>query len=140
MTNLDGERKEIDPKDLCECCHLPAGNAVRRFGLCSGTNQVKDFGAGFPLYFLFMKFTWIGFLLLFLLVGLPNMVFNCHGGEYLKAWLPDQQSGQAYPTYCTLGSYGKNPEQYALYPYYPTIGAILHHVAIFCMYIYVIIL
>jgi len=77
--------KKMNPEDYCDCCQQLSGKAIKKYRICVNTSKIDNYGSGFPLYFVFMKFMIVGYLLMFLLVGIPNMVFNCMQ-DYLKVW------------------------------------------------------
>ena len=44
------------PETYCKCCHLPFPNEDDLYPICSQNIDLGDLGAGFPLFFEFMRY------------------------------------------------------------------------------------
>jgi hypothetical protein len=79
------------------------------------------------------------FFAMFLITGIFCMVTN-HVDNKLTEWNNGSTNAQleAFPTYFTLGSFGKF--FVSVYPYWATIQAMFHHGTILCIFIFSIIM
>lgn len=129
---IDGN-KEFDPKDLCECCNQPTGDAVSYFKMCAPTRAFENLGSGFPLFFSMKKHMILIFFVLFLIPGLVGLGTNYNQNNQ-KEWTADTPVF----VYGTLGAWGKGEEKYN--KDWVTGQSLVHHAAIVCILIYSVIL
>ncbi|KAL4444843.1 hypothetical protein ABPG74_016051 [Tetrahymena malaccensis] len=73
----DGQQGEKKMQEVCECC----GYELKRkeIGLNVDTMELGFMGAGFPLYFNYIKYCCLMLFFLFCIQGIPNLVYNIQG-------------------------------------------------------------
>ena len=64
--------------DFCQCCNLPCETKgiIEPFKICDSTDNFSQCGLGISLYFYFFRFMILCLFLVFLILGLPLMIFN----------------------------------------------------------------
>ena len=64
--------------DFCQCCNLPCEtkNIIEPFKICDSTDNFSQCGLGISLYFYFFRFMILCLFLVFLILGLPLIIFN----------------------------------------------------------------
>ena len=81
-------KKEKGKAGLCECCHEPLYPTSTKFPLCIDTQELKEIGTGFPLFF-YLKKWFIGiFFSMFIFVGSWSMVVNIRANKGSE-WIED---------------------------------------------------
>lgn len=72
-----------DMRESCPCCNLPL--TAPKFPLCCDLRELSELGAGFPMYFYFVKNALFMLVLVLLIAGIPCLVDNVRqgrGGEW----------------------------------------------------------
>ena len=71
--------KDIKKAERCECCHMPLDQ--EKFPLFRSTDQLKELGSSFPLYFHMVKLMLISHMVCFFFACLPCMIENRIAGR-----------------------------------------------------------
>ena len=72
--------------DFCQCCNLPCETKgiIEPFKICDSTDDFSQCGLGISLYFYFFRFMILCLFLVFLILGLPLIIFNNYYSNQLS--------------------------------------------------------
>ena len=72
--------------DFCQCCNLPCETKgiIEPFKICDSTDNFSQCGLGISLYFYFFRFIILCLFLVFIILGLPLIIFNNYYSNQLS--------------------------------------------------------